>query len=99
MLWRGDIRLGAGRVFREVAELIKDRDWTILASEAAEGEAPIDDEGSALIAQPRVDRNGMPLRIPLPTFRPTRKGSQTSILPQEIQDVSPIGRASEDVRR
>lgn len=83
--------LGAGRVFRAVAELVRERDWTILTSASSSGEAPVDDEGSALVAKPTVDSRGRPLRIGLPTFRPSAGGAEPNTV-VEAQSVSPIGR-------
>ncbi|MFD0915913.1 DUF1499 domain-containing protein [Pseudahrensia aquimaris] len=87
--------LGAGRVFSAVAELVRDRDWTILTSATSTGEAPIDDEGSALVAKPTSDANGLPLRVATPNFRPPeiRDEPTTAI---EAQSVSPIGRNDAD---
>ena len=84
--------LGAGRVFKAIAEQVRERDWVILTADAPTGNAPVDEEGSGLVATPVVDANGRPLNIPLPKFR-----SQISIPPQalaagEAQSVSPIGR-------
>lgn len=85
--------LGSGRVFREVAELVNERDWTILTSKSDVGKAAIDDEGSAAVADPVVDARGNPLRIPIPIFRPTNiTASRPAGVIESIQ-VSPIGRS------
>ena len=90
--------LDTGQVFREVVALVKDRDWTIVATEAAPGQAAIDAEGSGLVAKPVVDASGRPLRLPKPRWRPQRGGAlpgnaDGSASPQfETVQVSPVGR-------
>lgn len=85
--------LGSGRVFRAIAELVRERDWVILTSSGGTGEAPIDDEGSGLVANPTVDSSGNPLRIPLPTFRPKPNEAGAAVV--EAQQVSPVGRTED----
>ena len=83
--------LGAGRIFREVAALINDRDWQILTAEGVAVEAPIDDEGSALVAARVVDENGIPLTIPTPKCRP-KINPENSFAGFESVAVAPVGR-------
>ena len=93
--------LDTGQVFREAVALVVDRGWTIMTSETAPGQAPIDAEGSALIARPKVDAEGRPLRLPRPRWRPDRRpnlpgNSDGSIAPAfESIQVSPVGRSAE----
>ncbi len=94
--------LDSGRVFREVVGLVGERDWTILTEDTKQGAAPIDDEGSGLVAKPNTDANGLPLRTPLPVRRPLRSTSAApgDQPPIEAVQVSPVGRAgiaSDDV--
>lgn len=87
--------LDTGLVFKQVVALITDRDWTILASETVQGQAPIDAEGSGLVAESTVDSNGRPLRIPKPVFRPTNTFEPGAAF--ETVEISPIDRASQPV--
>ncbi len=92
--------LGVGRVFRATAELVRERNWTILTSEEPDREAPVDDEGSGLVAKPTTDSDGMPLRIPTPAFRPEQAPIEAGGEPVqiEVQEISPLGReAGEEV--
>lgn len=91
--------LETGRVFVAVGSLIADRGWTILTGATVQGEAQIDQEGSGLIAKPVTDRNGRPLRLPIPTSRPrqfsvTTEGAEPT--PFETVQVSPTGRESSE---
>ncbi|MEM8749366.1 MAG: DUF1499 domain-containing protein [Pseudomonadota bacterium] len=85
--------LGEGRVFREIVALITDRDWTILTANTEQGNAPIDSEGSGLVARPRAGENGVPINPSIPKRRPTFLNT-----PQELAggfetvQVSPVGR-------
>jgi len=88
--------LGAGRVFTAVALLMKDRDWTILTAEAVDGDAPIDEEGSALVAPSLIGSNGQLLKIPTPEFRPKFSNQPTTFSTFESVRVSPIGRSNAD---
>ncbi|MEP1206663.1 MAG: DUF1499 domain-containing protein [Rhizobiaceae bacterium] len=84
--------LDTGQVFREVVALISERDWTILTVESEPGQAPIDSEGSALVARPVVDSDGRPLRFPIPETRPVVRPDPQAF---ETIQVSPIGREEE----
>ncbi len=88
--------LGAGRVFRAIAELVRERNWVILTTEAPSGNAPVDEEGSGLVARPVVDANGRPLNIPLPSFRSEITTAPQSIALGDAQSVSPVGRGNGD---
>lgn len=89
--------LGEARVFKAVVELIGDKDWTILTTNSEQGKAPIDDEGSGLVAKPTSDSNGLPLRLTLPNYRPAKR---IQITPSsdtfESQQISPVGREGDD---
>jgi len=87
--------LGSGRVFRAIAQLVRERDWVILTSSGGTGEAAVDDEGSGLVANPTVDSSGNPLRIPLPKFRP--KENAVGAVVVKAQQVSPVGRQQDAV--
>lgn len=94
--------LDTSRVFKEVVELIGDRDWTILTAQTEQGQAAIDQESSGLVAKPSTDRLGRPLRIPLPKKRPIVRtivnsgaGEQPAPVFETVQ-VSPIGRATDE---
>jgi len=94
--------LDTARVFKEVVELVGDRDWTILTTNTEQGQAPIDDEGSGLVSKPVTDSRGLPIRIPTPRFRPRQiqpsapvAGQAAGVPAFETQQVSPIGRTSE----
>ena len=82
--------LDTGRVFKAIVKLVKDRDWKLLAATTIQGQATVDDEGSGLVAKPVVDAQGNPLRVALPTFRPSQSRDGTPVF-DSIQ-VSPIGR-------
>lgn len=69
--------LGAGRVFTAAATLVKARGWQVLTAAAARGDAPVDQEGSGLLAERDRDDKGLPLRVPLPKFRPDRSPSRS----------------------
>ena len=87
--------LGAGRVFRAVAELVQERDWTILTADVEEGNAPIDEEGSAIVTStPGV--GGLPNPLPVPDFRPdiTRSERDAFVAPQRV---SPTGREESEL--
>ncbi|MEP0943645.1 MAG: DUF1499 domain-containing protein [Rhizobiaceae bacterium] len=90
--------LDTGQVFREVVTLIADRDWTIVTTESAPGQAAIDAEGSGLVAKPVTDANGRPLRIPKPRRRPVVGGALpgnadgSAAADFETVQVSPVGR-------
>lgn len=85
--------LGSGRVFTEVVALMIDRDWTILATEVEQGQAPIDEEGSGLVANGRTNENGVVLRPATPTSRPVlRQDAVQPTGPIDPVSVSPIGR-------
>ena len=91
--------LDAARVFKEVVGLINDRDWTVLTAETEQGEARIDEEGSALVAKSNIDSRGIPLRLPIPNSRPAQGSTTpaTSAVPAfEAQEVSPVGRIVEE---
>lgn len=83
--------LGSGRVFRVVVSLMKDRGWSILTAETEQGRAPIDEEGSGLIARRTVDQQGIPLRPITPRFRPARVDTERLVTIDTVE-VSPIGR-------
>lgn len=87
--------LGTGRVFREVVALVSEREWTILTTESEFGEAPVDAEGSGLVAKPVTDEEGLPLRIAPPKYRP-----QAVVVPETLSTetvlVAPVGRSSAD---
>lgn len=82
--------LDTGRVFKATVNLVKDRDWRLLAATTVQGQATVDDEGSGLVAKPLVDAQGKPLRIPLPKFRPSK--NSRGGLAFDTVEVSPIGR-------
>ena len=88
--------LGTGRVFREIVDLIGERDWTILTANTEQGQAPIDLEGSGLVAKPTTGADGSPLRLPIPKVRPKIRpvipedGEQAPSF--ESVQVAPIGR-------
>ncbi|MEL6744364.1 MAG: DUF1499 domain-containing protein [Pseudomonadota bacterium] len=86
------------RVMLAVVELMTERDWTLLTEDTNPGEAPIDEEASALLAKPVADARGRPLRIPRPSFRPIGPSTSASSglvtdTDTEVETVSPIGRA------
>ena len=88
--------LGITHIFKEVVALVGERDWTILTANIEQGKAPIDEEGSGMVAKPVTDSSGQPLRIPLPSRRPDRKLKFESNLEQlnfETVQVAPTGRA------
>ena len=87
--------LDIARVFKAVVNLIGDEGWTVLTSNTQQGQAPIDDEGSGLVAKPTANANGVPLRLPTPMFRPknfTTSSSAPNPTPFESVQVSPTGR-------
>lgn len=87
--------LEAGRIFLAVASLVSERGWVILTSETVQGSAKIDEEGSGLVAKPVVDGRGRPLRLPMPTRRPTKfklPSSTAEPTPFETVQVQPTGR-------
>ena len=93
--------LDTARVFKEVVALVADRDWTILTADTEQGQAPIDDEGSGLVAKPVSNARGIPLRPALPKFRPrivapsAPSSGSDSVPAFETIQVSPIGRSSD----
>ena len=89
--------LGQARVFRAVVTLITERDWTVLTTQTEQGNAPIDEEGSGLVARPMTDPAGRPLRPVAPKQRPILRPAR----PDPTQDpaglveavqVAPTGR-------
>ena len=93
--------LGQVRVFRAVVALITERDWTLLTTQVEQGAAPIDEEGSGLVASPMAGPDGRPLRPIVPTRRPRRvpaaappasDGVERPTPAIEVTQVSPIGR-------
>ena len=92
--------LGAGRVFRAVVGQIAERDWTILTTSVEPGNAPIDEEGSGLVARPTVDASGLPLRLTVPTprplFVPTKPPAEGEGALFEVEPVSPVGRGDDE---
>ncbi len=88
--------LGEVRVFKEIVELISERDWTVLTANSEPGQAPIDSEGSGLVAQPVATSAGIPLRPALPSYRPTsRRTEQAGTSQVEAQQVAPTGRETD----
>lgn len=89
--------LGSGQVFTEVVALMTERGWTFLATEAEPGQAPIDEEGSGLVAGAVVGEDGTALRPVLPTPRPVVEPlSAQPAGPVDPVSVSPVGRAGAD---
>ncbi len=89
--------LGEARVFKAVVELIGEKDWTILTTNSEQGKAPIDDEGSGLVAKPTKGSDGLPLRLTLPNYRPAKRIQVTpSTETFESEQISPVGRAGDD---
>jgi len=94
--------LDAGKVFREVIALIRDRGWAVITEDTVPGRAAIDQEESGLTARPVVDADGLPLRIALPSFRPRQSSASQSDdsggreEPFETIQISPIGRTVDD---
>ncbi len=89
--------LGSGRVFTEVVAMMGDRDWTIFASEVEQGQAPIDEEGSGLVANPLTDNDGLALRPTIPTARPDVSENLTVATgPVDPVTVSPVGRDGDE---
>jgi hypothetical protein len=89
--------LGEARVFKAVVELIAEKDWTILTTNTEQGNAPIDDEGSGLVAKPTAGADGLPLRLTLPNYRPVQRIQVTpSTDTFESQQISPVGRGGEE---
>ncbi len=89
--------LGSGRVFVEVVALMTDRNWTILATEVEQGQAPVDEEGSGLVASPLTNNEGIALRPAVPSSRPVlRENLTTTTGPVDPVSVSPIGREGND---
>ncbi len=85
--------LGSGQVFTEVVALMADRGWTILATELEQGQAPIDEEGSGLVANAVTDENGTALRPAVPSRRPVQQQTATPASgPVDPISVSPLGR-------
>ncbi len=86
--------LGSGRVFKAVVDIITDRGWIILTADTEPGNAPIDEEGSALVSRPATTEDGLPLNIPLPEFRPRPNTARSRpIVPAfETVQVSPVDR-------
>ncbi|MEM9732554.1 MAG: DUF1499 domain-containing protein [Pseudomonadota bacterium] len=87
--------LGVARVFRAVVLTIREKNWTVLTANTQQGEAPIDEEGSGLLAKPTTDASGMPLRIPTPARRPiqvTSADEEEDIPAFDAIQVSPTGR-------
>jgi hypothetical protein len=95
--------LDTGQVFREVVALVTDRDWTVITTQSAPGQAAIDSEGSGLIAKPVTDANGRPLRIPKPSRRPVQGQSLpgnadgSAATEFETVQVSPVGRDTQAI--
>jgi len=89
--------LGEARVFKAVVELIGEKEWTILTANTEQGQAPIDDEGSGLVAKPTADSAGLPLRLMLPNFRPAKR-IQVAVPEDgfESEQISPVGRDDAD---
>ncbi len=88
--------LGIARIFKEVVALVGERGWTILTANTEQGSAPIDEEGSGLVAKPVADSSGRPLRIPLPMKRPVsnqKLEEDPEQLTFETIQVAPTGRA------
>lgn len=83
--------LGSGRVFRVVVILMRDRGWAIVTAETEQGQAPIDEEGSGLVARQATDDQGRPLRPITPRFRPPEAVPAQSITIETVE-VSPVGR-------
>ncbi|MEE9315164.1 MAG: DUF1499 domain-containing protein [Rhizobiaceae bacterium] len=95
--------LGMGRVFREIVTLVGERNWTILTANTEQGKAPIDEEGSGLVAKPVTNSKGLPLRITIPKKRPIiipilagENPASTTVPAFETIQVSPTGRAETD---
>jgi len=88
--------LGTGKVFTEVVALFGEREWTILTSETEQGAAPIDLEGSGLVAKPTLDDEGKPLRLPMPTSRADYSDQPERLEGVESVLVSPVGRGDDD---
>lgn len=86
--------LGSTRVFRAVVALIAERGWVILTSATVQGDAPVDEEGSGLVAKPTTDSEGRPLTIPLPIFRPDDRNLAQRVEIETVE-VSPIGRSEQ----
>ncbi len=86
--------LGSGRVFRAAVDIITDRGWTILTTDSEPGNAPIDEEGSALVSKPATTEDGLPLTIPLPDFRPRPQAVRPNATGPafETEQVSPVDR-------
>lgn len=62
--------LGSSRVLRAALSLMAERNWTLLTSETVQGQAPIDEVDSGLLARPNIGPDGNLLRTPSPQFRP-----------------------------
>lgn len=86
--------LGAGRVYTAAATLVKERGWRVLTDESVRGEAPVDEEGSGVLAEADRNQQGLPLRIPLPKFRP-RINPDRGALDFSVEQVAPTGREDE----
>lgn len=91
--------LGIGRVFRTVVALIGERGWVILTANTQQGQAPIDEEGSGLVAKAVTNASGLPIRPAVPNFRPSIVSPnevETVTPPFETVVVSPTGRENDD---
>lgn len=91
--------LGLARVFRAVVLTFRERNWTVLTANIQQGEAPIDEEDSGLVAKPNVDASGMPLRPTIPRARPIPTGpsvAQDDVPAFDAIQVSPTGRGNEE---
>ncbi|MEE9375779.1 MAG: DUF1499 domain-containing protein [Rhizobiaceae bacterium] len=91
--------LGMGRVFREVVALVAERDWIILTANTEQGKAPIDEEGSGLVAKPVTNSKGLPIRIPVPKQRPKIRPTildENETIAFETVPVAPTGRIETD---
>ena len=88
--------LGSSRVLRAALALVTDRNWTLLTSETVQGQAPIDEVDSGLLARPNVGADGQLLRTPVPQFRPRNGQEEKTELVGDLSEltVSPIGRDS-----
>lgn len=64
--YSGDI----DRVFRTVFELVRERDWLVLAEDAEPGDAPVDVADSGLVARPTRMPDGTLIAPPVPRNRP-----------------------------
>ncbi|MEL6784387.1 MAG: DUF1499 domain-containing protein [Pseudomonadota bacterium] len=91
--------LGVARVFRTVVLTIREQNWTVLTANTEQGQAPIDEEGSGLVAKPTTDGNGVPLRPATPARRPIQisPAAEDEDIPAfDAIQVSPTGRSGGD---